>query len=243
MSEPAQPEPQPEPTEPTEPTEPSPDTEEEEAAEEGGGGESPEEPAQPDPETEPPQPEGLTQAQWEERFVKSEKAWHTYAKRIDVIWEEDALNLVPLTISPSAPSGFLSPADAGRIPDEVKGPLLEFLGLTPEVEYETSAAYSQCTVCKGKGRLKTGSLVAGEESNVCPTCSGRGYVSGAGVPATSNPPLAAVPVQPNGGEPPAPPAEVDRWGIARIMEDGMPNPNYGKTPDYWDRSYPVGNVG
>jgi hypothetical protein len=243
MSESAQPEPQPDEVEPDAPAEPSPDTEEEEAAEEGGGGESPDEPSAPEPETEPPQPPGLTQAQWEERFVKSEKAWQTYAKRIDVIWEEDALNLVPLTISPSAPSGFLSPADAGRIPDEVKGPLLEFLGLTPEVEYESSDLYQQCGECKGKGRLKTDSLVAGEESNVCTPCGGRGWVPGSGVAATSNPLRAAVQMPTNGGGDTTPHGEVDKWGIERIMENGMPNPNYGRTPDYWDHKYPVGHVG
>jgi hypothetical protein len=243
MSEPAQPEPQPEPVEPIEPTEPGPDTEEEEAAEDGGGGESPDEPAQPEPETEPPQPEGLTQADWEARFQKVEKAWAAYAKRVDAIWEEDALKLVPLTISPSAPPGFLSADDRGRIPDEVKQPIMEFFGLTPEVEYETSVAYSQCTVCKGKGRLKTGSLVAGEESNVCPTCSGRGYVSGAGGATVSIAPVATASMTGNGGGDTTPQGEVDKWGIERIMENGMPNPNYGRTPDYWDHKYPVGHVG
>jgi hypothetical protein len=243
MSEPAQPEPQPDEVEPDTPAEPSPDTEEEEAAEESGGGESPDELAQPEPETEPPQPEGLTQADWEARFQKVEKAWAAYAKRVDAIWEEDALKLVPLTISPSAPPGFLSADDRGRIPDEVKQPIMEFFGLTPEVEYETSAAYSQCTVCKGKGRLKTGSLVAGEESNVCPTCSGRGYVSGAALPVATNPPLAAVPLEANGGGDMPPPTERDSWGIDRIMPNGMPNPNFGKTPDHWDNKYPVGHVG
>ena len=72
----------------------------------------------PAPSQGPESPQGLTQADWEARFQKVEKAWATYAKRVDVVWEEDALKLIPLTVSPSAPPGFLSADDAGRIPDE-----------------------------------------------------------------------------------------------------------------------------
>jgi hypothetical protein len=243
MSE-TQPEPQPTEPIPTEPEpEPQPETPEEGESNPPAEGDIPEEPAQAEPETEPPQPEGLSQAEWEARFTKSEKAWDTYAKRIGAIWEEDSTSLIPLTISPSAPPGFLSPADAGRIPDEVKLPLLDFLGITQPIDYEDSDVYQRCPTCKGKGRLKTGSLVAGHESNICPTCSETGFITGGGATAASTPPLAAVAASGNGGETQAPVADVDKWGIPRLLNSGMPNPNYGKTPEYWDHQYPVGIVG
>ena len=125
----------------------------------------------------------------------------------------------------------------------MKGPLLDFLGITQPVEYEESEVYQQCPTCKGKGRLKTGSLVAGHESNLCPTCSETGFVTAGAAGALTNPPLAAVAAPGNGGETQPPQAEVDKWGIPRLLPSGMPNPNYGKTPEYWDHQYPVGSVG
>jgi hypothetical protein len=238
--------PEPQPTEPipTEPEpEPTPETPEEGESNPPAEGDIPEEPAQAEPETEPPQTEGLSQAEWEARFAKTDKAYSNYTKAIERIWEEDALPLIPLTISPSAPPGFLHPQDAGRIPDEVKLPLLDFLGITQEAEYEIDRTRPACEKCKGKGKVRTGSEVPEFRTLICDVCQGRGFMQPGGTQANGPGATELVPV-PVGAEPSdLPQGDVDGWGIARLLPDGMPNPNFGRTPQYWDTNFPTGNVG
>jgi hypothetical protein len=244
-----QPDPQPEPVsdpvEPTtEPTEPTPGTEtetpeEEEAAEEG-------EPSATPPDGEPPPeetaPQGLTQAEWEDRFKKAERAFSTYTKRVSDIWEEDATLLVPLTFSPSAPPGFLSGADVGRIPDEAKKPLLKFLGITQEIDYKPDPRFPMCEMCAGEGEVATGSHVPKYRKRQCLDCGGHGYIDTTRGTANGPTSLQAVPVPVGAPEDFDAQPDTDRWGIEKVMEDGRLNPNWGRSPEYWDHDFPIGRV-
>src|SRR5437867_3233617 len=90
------PEPDQEPSEPAQPTED--ETAEDEAAEA-------EDPAQES--TEAPEAQSVSPQEWEKRWKKSEGAFQTYVRAIGRIWEEDATDLIPVSISPSAPPGFI----------------------------------------------------------------------------------------------------------------------------------------
>jgi hypothetical protein len=69
-----------------------------------------------------PVAQGVSPQEWEKRWKKSEGAFQTYVRAIGRIWEEDATDLIPISISPSAPPGFIYGPDAGRVPDDVKNP-------------------------------------------------------------------------------------------------------------------------
>jgi hypothetical protein len=186
--------------------------------------------------------QGLSPEELEKRSQKLDKAWDTYARAVGRILEEDANDLVPLYISPSAPPGFLSPYDAGRVPDEVKKPLLDFLGVVQEADYPLDPMKVACDLCNGMGKTSTESHVPAYSVLVCRVCNGTGLKPEAG--ATVNGPAAPalVPVPAGLDAPEPPPDDVDNWNTPRLTPDGMPNPNYGKQPSYWDHAYPVGGV-
>src|SRR5215813_6077941 len=90
---------------PPEPSEGGGDGEEEEAAEEEqqqAEQQSPEEEQQPEEEA----PQALTKEQLDKRDKALEKAFAAYTTKVEALYEEDAINLVPLELSPSAPYGF-----------------------------------------------------------------------------------------------------------------------------------------
>jgi hypothetical protein len=146
----------------------------------------------PPPETESVEPQSLTQEQWEDRFKKAEKAFDAYARKIGVIFEEDANALNPISISPSAPPGFLNINDAGRVPDEIKVPILTFFGIQQEADYELDPDQPSCSKCKGKGKVRTGSAVPNYRTLPCPRCKGSGLEPQAG--GMQNGPAEPVPV-------------------------------------------------
>jgi hypothetical protein len=195
--------------------------------------------AEPEPEVES-EAQGATQAEWEARFNKSEKRFATYTRQVSDIYGDDAVNLIPVSISPSAPPGFIYKYDAGNVPDEVKAPILEFFGIAREQDYEPDPETVACSDCKGKGKTKTGSTVGNHETRPCPTCKGYGYTTKAG----------AVPVAISGTNgqnitadfnvTPLVTEDVDNWGEPKILPDGRLNPNYGKQPQFKEQVAPWG---
>jgi hypothetical protein len=191
-------------------------------------------------ETEAPQAQGPTQEDWEKRFQKAERYFATYTKRVSEAWEEDAVHLTALSLSPSAPPGFIDLRDAGRIPDEIKTPVLEFLGFAREQDYEPDPQTSECRTCKGKGKTKTGSHVPNRETRACPACNGSGAEGlGIGQPAAmGNGELRdTFTLAPSGGEIAV---EADNWGEPKILPDGRPNPNWGRQPQFKELVEPYG---
>jgi hypothetical protein len=107
---------------------------------------------------------------------------------------------------------------------------MRFLGFATEQDYEASTIVRACAQCVGKGKVTTGSTVAGHETVTCPSCKGYGYVpppTAAGTVAGSAEvvPFAPAPLEPVGEQP-----DVDEWQEPRILPDGRENPNYGMMP-------------
>lgn len=213
--------------EPETPQEPSePETTPEPAEEEEQAEEAAEEP------TEAPAEQGAQQAEWERRFTKSEKRFATYERAVRELYDDDAEYLIPVSISPSAPPGFIYTHDAGRVPDEVKAPILEFFGIAREKDYKPDPETRTCPTCDGEGKTQTGSKVASFATRACPTCGGRG-ATGLDTPA------AAPHANGRREEPftlttsgPLEAADVDNWGEPRFLPDGSVNENFGRQPQY-----------
>jgi hypothetical protein len=207
----------------------------------------PEPEGEPEPEPEPTEPEptepqGATPEQWDERWKKSERAFATYTKRITELWEDDATELVPVALSPGAPPGFLYLPDAGRVPDELKLPVMEFFGIAREQDYADDPFTVACVTCHGKGATRTGSAVPGQEKRTCPTCAGKGFTV-VGQPEGNG--AADVSVGPGPALLPSddfPRSDVDNWGEPRILPDGRPNPNFGKQPQFKELVEPWGTT-
>jgi hypothetical protein len=196
------------------------------------GAPAPDEAAPPDAAGESPEPQGLTQAEAEKRFRSADKRFETYFKAVAALWDDEAPNLAPVVVSPSAPPGFIDLRDAGRVPDEMQAPILEFFGFAREQDYEPDPQTSECHTCKGKGKTKTGSHVAGKETRPCPTCNGSGAegltaspVAVGGNGTTDEPFTLAEPAS-------AIAPDSDNWNEPRILPDGRENPNYGKQPQF-----------
>ena len=64
--------------------------------------------------------QGLTPETMERRFKASERAVTAYAKKLEVIWEEDYASLYPCPLCPDIHKGFVSLNDAGRVPEEIQ---------------------------------------------------------------------------------------------------------------------------
>lgn len=216
-----------EPQEPLEPPEePEPTTEPDEQPE--APQEPDEEPAGP-PE---PEPEPESQAVFEERLKKSERAFQTYTKKIGEVMEEDALNLIECPCCPPMHKGYVDVRDAGKLPDEVVSVVMEFVGLARATELHADPDVATCARCGGEGRTATGSNVPGNEARTCGHCKGFGYYPPPEPAAPSNGHLSDFHYP--AGEAPLPDVEPERdaWGEAKLLPDGRQNPNYGRMPQF-----------
>jgi hypothetical protein len=169
----------------------------------------------------------------ERRFKRLEGVVKRYVKGVTDSLEETGNDLLPCPICSSTPwPGFVHPSDAGRMPEDVKLAAMSFLGFAREQDYKRSHTHQTCEMCDGKGKVQTGSHVAGHETITCPNCKGYGYTPPPGQVAQ----LAAVPGAPAPAPapdaPPVPAADVDPSGEPRILPDGRENPNYGKWPQF-----------
>lgn len=181
---------------------------------------------------EPPEAQGVPPEVWEKRFQRADRAFQAYSRKIGDIFEEDANDLIPFTLSQSAPPGFINKHDAGRVDEQIKAAALDFLGFAREQDYEPDPEARECPTCKGKGKTKTGSHVAGKETRACPRCLGSGaeglgaqQLSETGNGRSTEPFTLAEPSS-------ALAADADNWGEPRILPDGRENPNYGKMPQF-----------
>ena len=146
--------------------EPTPDTEEEAAAEA-------EEEAAPEQEPEP-EPEGMTEKEIEAMFKKIAAAYKVYTGKVG---DGDGRR----SREPPAVSGLRGRCAVVRgqavgrpVPRRVRRQVMRFLGFATEQDYEPSQAHRVCGSCVGKGKVTTGSFVAGHETITCPACKGTG---------------------------------------------------------------------
>jgi len=214
--------------------------------------EAPDEPAGPTPDEEeeahdaeeaeapPPEAQGTTPEEWEARFKKADRSFKTYSRNVEEAWAEDALGLVAFTASPSAPPGYLHMQDAGRVEPEVRAMLMDWLGFPREQDYADDPATETCATCGGKGRTKTGSKVAGQETRTCVACGGRGFIE-TGANGSARAGVAVITAtETHTPLDDLPKPDVDMFGESKVLPDGRLNPNYGKSPQYKELVEPWG---
>ena len=138
----------------------------------------------PDQPEQPPAPAEPTQAQveaiWANLGRHAEKHRAEVEKRSKDMWPH--LAPCPLCL-PDAP-GFLFP-EPGYLGDPGRQMAVrQLLGIEDEPEYESDEQAEVCSRCKGRGKLRTGSLVPEQITRVCPDCSGQGWKAHVVAPAT-----------------------------------------------------------
>ena len=140
-------------TPPDEGAAPGDDDEANEAAEqEEGAGES--------PETEDvPQSSETTMEQRSKQLAAAHKSFTT---RISTVMEEDANALQPCPLCWPMTQGFVWPGMP--LEEERKLAVKMVMGEYGADQYEEDPAREQCPQCKGRGMLKTGSLVQGQDA-------------------------------------------------------------------------------
>jgi hypothetical protein len=236
---PAQPEAAPDvqPVGPETPAE-SPDETTETPDEEEEGEPAEAEPPAEQPPTDQPAPQGLSDEEAERIGRQLDKERTRHSNRVSEIMGEWAQPLQPCPLCEPNIPGFIFPAEQTAPRGELHAALLEVLKNPLAPEYETDPTKPACDTCKGLGKIKTGSKVPGQETLMCATCSGKGWVGQVvSVPSVflDEPPTAAE-VMANGGN--VPPPDADAWGSPRLLETGMENPNYGRMPQYKDPAFP-----
>jgi len=211
--------------------------EEEEAAEhetaaEGGPSEADEQPVT-----------GKSDAEMERTMKKLEQSATTWRNRVSALLEEAAQDLVACELCLPMIPGFHWPAEVEQPRDATHARLLSVLQ-TPEGPALKDANNTRsCDHCDGFGRVLSGSKVAAYREIACSNCAGKGYLGGPQAPANGDAAAEFPPLTPTASEDAEPPTDVDAWGIPRLLEDGTENPNFGRTPQFWNPAYPVGRVG
>lgn len=187
---------------------------------------------EPEPEPAPPAPQqnGPTQQEVERALKQIDTAATTYAKKVLSVIPEGVAHLEPCPLCSDTIPAFVDLDRAGRLPEDQKQAVMIYLGYAREQEYEPDPSTENCSVCKGKGKTATGSLVPGNDTRRCTNCQGFGYYPPPGSGVGSAP--AVEPEHAPIGDPSQAIAvpEVDPTGEPRILPDGRENPNYMKWP-------------
>jgi hypothetical protein len=177
--------------------------------------------------TEPTMPEEI-----EKLYKTVERSFKTYSGHVAALAAGAELPIHGCPLCPTPHKGFVNLNDAGRLPDFVSDEVKVFLGFAREQDYEQASNIEPCAQCKGKGKVLTGSKVAGNESVQCRNCNGFGYYPPP-VAAGSEGPAQNVVHFPAGERPePVDNGDMDLSGEPRILPDGRPNPNFGLWPQY-----------
>lgn len=188
-----------------------------------------EEPAALEPEPEAAA-EDMTPEQVEAVFKKVETAFKTYTRKVGDAFAEEQVHLMPCPVCADTVPGFVDQRSVGQFPDEVRRQVMRFLGFATAQEYAPSQTVRACGPCEGKGKVTTGSTVAGHETVTCPSCAGYGYVPPPSVASSVTGGAEVVPFAPAPLTPVGPQEDVDEWGEPLTLPDGRENPNYGRMP-------------
>lgn len=179
---------------------------------------------------EEPTQRAITPEEIEERARKSRNAFDAFGRKLFTIHEEYAHDLIECPMCPDMHKGYLNIHDAGRVPEDIKTAVMQFLGFAREVDYPHSSQHRTCQECDGLGKVRTGSRVPGKETVGCAACHGAGFIgpqAATGNGHTEIDPSLSGPLV-HGLDTPT--DEVDEWGEPRILPDGRENPNFGKMP-------------
>ncbi len=179
---------------------------------------------------EAPAAQGMTAEEAEAAFKKIEAGFKAYSRKVGDAFGDEAVDLLPCPVCSDTVPGFVNKHAVGQFPDEVRRQVMRFLGFATAQEYAPSQTVRACGPCEGKGKVTTGSTVAGHEAVVCPSCTGYGYVPPPTVGAATVAGGEVVPFAPAPLAPVGPQEDVDEWGEPLVLPDGRENPNYGKMP-------------
>lgn len=158
---------------------------------------------------------------------EAERHWN----RIVEIMGPDADGLTPCELCFVKTPGFRWDAAPN---EETAAAVRIAIGLPDVSNYAPSATERICDDCRGLGKVRTGSMVANNETAKCDACNGKGYV--ASRPRMNQTPDAPIEQGEQNGA-----AVVEDDGIERDMF-GTPatDPDFGKMPnmrarpvDYW----------
>lgn len=212
--------------------------------EETGDVEEPETVPEPAP-TEPDEPEQVAPAEpafdpveMERTLKKVDQAATTYRNRVSALLGDAILGFSPCPLCSDGVMGHLPPLEEAQPASELQARLLDVLKTPTAPEYRPAPHARRCGTCDGWGAVLSGSRLAGNERIKCPTCNGVGY-QGSGVPvngSASAPEIVAF--EPPDDQTPLVTGDVDIWQSPRLLDDGQPNPNYGKMPQYKDPTLP-----
>lgn len=234
------------PVEPVEPDESDPAEHEEQAP--ADDDEAPvdddEAPAEPEGPVEPEQhAHGLSPEAREKAYKKVDTSFQTYVRSVSNNLEEDATDLVPCPLCTTTPHpAFLNLHDAGHVPEEIKRPVMAFLGFATEVQYPHSSAHRTCPECEGLGKVTTGSRVPGKETVGCAHCHGAGFIGPQGPVGNGHVEQSSALTGPTVFPDAVDVGEIDAWEEPRILPDGRENPNFGKMPTFKIQVEPWGTT-
>lgn len=183
-------------------------------------------------------PTGPSMEEIEKVLAKLETSANTWRRRVKELLGDEADNLVPCELCDPNIPGFHWPAELLQPTSELHAHLLDVLRTPDAPDYNQAQHVRRCNLCDGYGKVLSGSRVPNKGEVVCQMCKGNGFVGDATMP-TSNPDNGAEPeVEYPADTGPLVTEATDVWGSPRILDDGQENPNYGKMPQYKDKSLP-----
>ena len=173
-------------------------------------------------------------ADFEIKLKKLSQSAQTFRRRVSDVLGDDAVALVPCELCmPEIPGFHFDPSIMQPL-DDNQARLLEVLRTPGAPEYVAAPDVRRCDHCLGYGKGQTGSRVPGQETKVCGSCKGFGFV-----PPPGGEGAAVASFDVNGSSPdPGMQADEDPWGSPRILTDGQLNPNYGRMPQYKEATLP-----
>lgn len=158
---------------------------------------------------------------------EAERHWN----RIVEIMGPDADGLVPCELCFVKTPGFRW--DSAPL-EETAARVRVAIGLPDVSNFAPSATERTCDDCRGLGKVRTGSMVPGQETGKCDACAGKGFV--ATRPRLNSAPDAPPEPDADGNVVPFPDDGVERDMFGTPATD----PDYGKMPnmrarsvDYW----------
>ena len=119
--------------------------------------------------------QAITPEEIEARYKKLDQLRDHVAKRVGIILEEDANDLIPCPLCATVAPGWFYPPKIAPLADGQVEALQLLLGIRDESELIEHDAFHRCEKCNGKGRVKTGSDRLEFRYADCPTCAALGY--------------------------------------------------------------------
>jgi hypothetical protein len=187
---------------------------------------------------EPPAPSGMSFEELEKVRTKLDTSANTWRRRVKDLLGDDADMLVECELCDPTLPGFHFPAELEQPRDDLHAHLLDVLRTPDAPDYNPSPGVRRCEICDGWGVVLSGSRVAGKGVVKCGRCKGQGFVGEAEMPAQAPPQNGEVAVEFPEDTGPLVTSDTDSWGSPKLLPDGQENPNWGRMPQYKDKSLP-----